>query len=44
MTLLRKFIFNNNGLFAKIILVIIISILVCYIGYMVGKFAWYLLH
>jgi hypothetical protein len=43
MFLLRKLTFNNN-VFAKILLVIIISILICFIGYMFGKFAWYLTH
>jgi len=41
MTLLRKLTFNNS-IYAKVLWVIIISILVCYIGYTVGKFAWYL--
>jgi len=41
MTLLRKLTFNNS-INSRVIWVIIISILVCYIGYMVGKFAWYL--
>ncbi len=43
MALLRKLIFNHS-VFKQILLVIIVSILVCYIGYMVGKFAWYLSH
>jgi len=43
MTLLRKLIFNNN-VFTQILLVLIISISVCYMGYMFGKFAWYLSH
>jgi hypothetical protein len=43
MALLRKLTFNNS-VFAKILLVIIISILICFIGYMFGKFAWYLTH
>ncbi len=41
MNLLRKLTFNNS-IYAQVLWVIIISILVCYIGYMVGKFAWYL--
>jgi len=43
MALLRK-LTSNNSVFKQILLVIIIAILVCYIGYMVGKFAWYLSH
>jgi len=43
MALLRKLIFNNS-VFKQILLVILISILVCFIGYMFGKFAWYLSH
>lgn len=43
MALLRKLMFSNN-VFMQILSVIIISILVLYIGYMFGKFAWYLSH
>jgi len=43
MTLLRKLTFNNS-VFTQILLAIIISILVYYIGYMFGKFTWYLSH
>ncbi len=41
MALLIKLNFNNS-IYTKVIWVIIISILVCYMGYMFGKFAWYL--
>ena len=41
MALLRKLTFNNS-IYVRVLWVIVISILVCYIGYMVGKFAWYL--
>jgi len=43
MTLLRKLTFNNS-VYKQILLVIIVAILVSFIGYMVGKFAWYLSH
>lgn len=41
MDLLKKMPFKNS-FFAQVLWVITISILVCYIGYMFGKFAWYL--
>lgn len=41
MNLLRKLTFKNS-IYTKVLWVIVISILVCYIGYMLGKFAWYL--
>ena len=41
MALLRKLNFNNS-IYTKVLWVIVISILVCYIGYVVGKFAGYL--
>ena len=41
MELLKKFTFNNR-VFAQVLCVIIIIISVCCIGYMLGKFAWYL--
>jgi hypothetical protein len=41
MELLKKFTFKNS-VFAQVLLVIIIAISVCLIGYMLGKFAWYL--
>jgi hypothetical protein len=40
MELLKKITFNS--IFAKVLLVIIIILSVCFIGYMVGQFAWYL--
>jgi len=43
MALLRKLTFNNS-LFTTIALVIVIAIMVTLIGYMFGKFAWYLSH
>jgi hypothetical protein len=39
--LLKKFTVNNS-VFARVICVAIIVISVCCIGYMVGKFTWYL--
>jgi len=43
MALLRKLTFNNS-VYKQILLVIIVAILVSFIGFMVGKFAWYLAH
>jgi hypothetical protein len=41
MEILKRLTFNNN-VFAQVLLGIIIILSVCYIGYMVGQFAWYL--
>jgi len=43
MVLLRK-ITANKSVFAQVLWVIIISILVCFIGYIFGKFIWYISH
>ncbi len=43
MELLKKITFKNS-LFARVLWVIIIAIAISYIGYMFGKFAWYVSH
>jgi len=40
MALLKKFTFNNS-VFARVVLVFIILLSITLIGYMLGKFAWY---
>jgi hypothetical protein len=43
MTLLKK-ITSTNSVLAKVVLAVFIAICVCFMGYMTGKFAWYLSH
>jgi hypothetical protein len=43
MVLLRKIPFKNI-IYVQVILTIIILISICFIGYMFGKFLWYLSH
>ena len=43
MTLLKK-ITSTNSVLAKVIMAAIIAICIGYMGYMVGKFAWYISH
>ncbi|WP_259068976.1 hypothetical protein HDF24_05890 [Mucilaginibacter sp. X4EP1] len=40
MDLLKKTTFNNS-VYGKVLWISIIAISVCFIGYMVGQFAWY---
>ena len=41
MDLVRKITFKKNSVFTQVLWGFIIIIAVCYIGYMLGKFAWY---
>ena len=43
MELLKKNTFKNS-VFAKVLWVIIIAIAISFIGYMFGKFTWYVSH
>ncbi|MEC5144650.1 hypothetical protein UNH65_13940 [Chitinophaga sp. 180180018-2] len=44
MDFLKRISFDNNSDFAQIICVVVILISVSYIGYMMGKFLWYVMH
>lgn len=41
MDLLKKATFNNSD-WAQVICCVIIILATCYIGYMIGKFLWYI--
>jgi hypothetical protein len=43
MDLIKKFTYNNSVV-VKVLSVLIILISVCFIGFMVGKFIWFLSH
>lgn len=44
MDLLKRISLSNNSGFAQILCVVVILISVSYLSYMLGKFAWYILH
>jgi hypothetical protein len=43
MTILKK-ITSTNSVLAKVVMAAIIAICIGYMGYMAGKFAWYISH